>query len=704
MATPQPEARIIGKLLVLQQTLEVLPTREEQVAFIRRTLREIPGLADVRFCLLGLWVPECPSSNTTCVLAEPGDTPRLASTLPCFAAEAAEVRSMPVRTATRLYGFMILSVVDPAALACYTPYLENTVNNLANLLEKRAMGEELRQAFNELERQVQARTAELAQKNALLRREVEQRKRAEAELQQAYGALERRVRERTAELQTSEERLRAIITAAVDGIITLSDRGLVELFNPAAERLFGYTADEVLGRNITMLMPPTYRERHTAYLSHRLTPEETKYLGSEREILGLHKDGSTFPLEIAISETWIGGARKFTGILRDIAERKRAEARIRDSEAFIRRVLDNLFVFVCALLPDGTVIESNHAPLEAAGLRFEDVCGKKFWDLHTWNYSPEVRQQLKAAVEQAAEGHTSRYDVNVRVAGGALMPIDFMLAPLRDDSGRITHLIPSAIPIIERKLMEQALRDADRRKDEFLAMLAHELRNPLAPIRNAAHILRIRAKHQAEFQRPVEIIERQVVHLTRLVDDLLDVSRITRGKIELQKHPVDLATVIQRAVEVNQPLIEARHQRLIVALPAEDLGVEGDKIRLVQVVANLLNNAAKYSEDGGRIELRLERDGSTALLRVRDTGMGIAPELLPHVFDLFSQGERGLDRAQGGLGIGLSLVKSLVEMHGGRVEAHSGGPGQGSEFRVRLPLLVQAAEPRSSRSVMDSQH
>lgn len=157
-------------------------------------------------------------------------------------------------------------------------------------------------------------------------------------------------------------------------------------------------------------------------------------------------------------------------------------------------------------------------------------------------------------------------------------------------------------------------------------------------------------------------------------------------------------------MEVNQPLIEARHQRLIVALPAEDLGVEGDKIRLVQVVANLLNNAAKYSEDGGRIELRLERDGSTALLRVRDTGMGIAPELLPHVFDLFSQGERGLDRAQGGLGIGLSLVKSLVEMHGGRVEAHSGGPGQGSEFRVRLPLLVQAAEPRSSRSVMDSQH
>jgi PAS domain S-box-containing protein len=357
MALPQSEARIIGKLLILQQTVEILPTREEQVAFIRRTLQEVPGLADVRFCLLGLWVPKCPGSNTACILADQGRLPLLAAAPPCCAADTLEVRSLPVRTTTKLYGFMILSVADPAALAYYSPYLVNAANSLANLLEKWAMGEELRKTFNELEHEVEARTAELAQKNALLEREIEQRKRAEAELQHAYGALERRIRERTAELQASEERLRAIITAAVDGIITISDRGLVELFNPAAERLFGYTAAEVLGRNITMLMPPAYRERHTAYLSRRLTPEETKYLGTEREILGLHKDGSTFPLEIAISETWIGGARKFTGILRDITERKRAEARIRDSEAFIRRVLDNLFAFVGVLLPDGTVLE-----------------------------------------------------------------------------------------------------------------------------------------------------------------------------------------------------------------------------------------------------------------------------------------------------------------------------------------------------------
>lgn len=248
--------------------------------------------------------------------------------------------------------------------------------------------------------------------------------------------------------------------------------------------------------------------------------------------------------------------------------------------------------------------------------------------------------------------------------------------------------IGSCIDIDDRKRFEAALREADRRKDEFLAMLGHELRNPLAPIRNAAQILRLRGKHLADFQRPIEIIERQVGHLTQLVDDLLDVSRITRGEIKLQKKPVDLAAVLHRAMEVNQPLIESHRHQLTATFPPQNLSVEGDEVRLVQVVANLLNNAAKYSEDGGRIELRLEQDREQATIRVRDAGIGIAPELLPYLFDLFSQGERGLDRAQGGLGIGLALVKSLVEMHGGHVEAHSRGVGQGSEFLIRLPLLA----------------
>jgi PAS domain S-box-containing protein len=573
MAT-QPESRVLGKLLILQQNLEILPTREEQATFIQRTLHEVPGLADARFCFPDRLLPECPSANAACVLMAPKEVPAPSSMLRHCAGEFPELQSIPLRTAAKLYGFMILTIADPAALASYAPYLLNIANSLANLLEKQAMSAELHQALHGLEQQVEARTAELAQKNAALEREIEQRKQVETALQQAYGVLEQRVRERTAALEASEERLR-------------------------------------------------------------------------------------------------------------------------ESEAFVRRVLDSLIALVGVLTPDGTIIEMNRKPLEAAGITFEEVRGKKLWECGWWNYSPDVQQQLIAAAEQARQGHMSRYDTEVRMADGEMIPIDFMLAPLRDDTGRVTHLVPSAIPIAGRKRMEHALREADRRKDEFLAMLGHELRNPLAPIRNATQILRIRGKHLADFQRPVEIIERQVTHLTHLVDDLLDVSRITRGKITLQKGPVDLATIVHRAVEINQPLIEARHHRLIVILPPHDLSVEGDKVRLVQIVGNLLNNAAKYSEDGARIELTIEQGGEWAILRVRDTGLGIAPEMLPYIFDLFSQGERGLDRAQGGLGIGLSLVKSLVKMHGGRIEARS-CVGQGSEFTIRLPLLIQAAESISA--------
>jgi PAS domain S-box-containing protein len=238
---------------------------------------------------------------------------------------------------------------------------------------------------------------------------------------------------------------------------------------------------------------------------------------------------------------------------------------------------------------------------------------------------------------------------------------------------------------------EQALKEADRRKDEFLAMLAHELRNPLAPIRNAAQVLKLLGPADARQQWAREIIERQTQHLTRLVDDLLDVSRITRGKVKLAREPLDLAAVVQRAVEASRPLIDARRHQLTVALPPEPVRLEGDLTRLVQVVGNLLNNAAKYTDEGGHIRLEAAREDGQVVLRVRDNGMGLPADLLPHVFDLFSQADRSLDRSQGGLGVGLTLVRRLVELHGGRVEARSGGPGQGSEFIVRLPAEASGA-------------
>ncbi len=235
------------------------------------------------------------------------------------------------------------------------------------------------------------------------------------------------------------------------------------------------------------------------------------------------------------------------------------------------------------------------------------------------------------------------------------------------------------------------LREADRRKDEFLALLAHELRNPLAPVQNAVSVMRLKGIDDPQLVWCYDVIERQADQLKRLVDDLLDVSRITQGKIQLRLEPVDLETVIAGAVETSAPLINAQHHQLRVHLPDEAVSVRGDASRLTQVVANLLNNAAKYQNEDGTIELTARREGHEAVIAIRDHGIGLSSEMLSEAFELFAQGERTPDRAQGGLGIGLSLVKKLVELHGGTVRAASDGPGRGAEFVIRLPRLDDTA-------------
>ncbi len=262
--------------------------------------------------------------------------------------------------------------------------------------------------------------------------------------------------------------------------------------------------------------------------------------------------------------------------------------------------------------------------------------------------------------------------------------------------GRAVRMLGTIRDVTERKLFEQTLHEADRHKDEFLAMLAHELRNPLAPICNAAQILKLVGPRDPQLDGVREMIERQVNHLVHLVDDLLDVSRVSRGKIVLQKETVDLISVLRQAVETSRPLMEARRHRLTLTIPDDPILLEGDATRLVQVVGNLLNNAAKYTDTQGEISLILEKapgDTPQAQIRVRDNGRGIDPTKLHKLFDLFYQADRNLDRSEGGLGIGLSLVKNLVEMHGGSVEAHSRGRGTGSEFIVRLACLPSANRP-----------
>lgn len=251
----------------------------------------------------------------------------------------------------------------------------------------------------------------------------------------------------------------------------------------------------------------------------------------------------------------------------------------------------------------------------------------------------------------------------------------------------------------QRELTLQ-LQQSARHKDEFLALLGHELRNPLAPVRNAVTLLRMQDKGtDRDHSWCIEVIERQVNQLSRLVDDLLDVSRVSEGKIRLQCANIEFANIVSVAIEMSRPLIDLRHHTLIVRMPEEPLHVFGDMARLTQVVANVLNNAAKYQDEGGRIELVVVRDGSKIELRVRDYGIGIAPEMLTEVFELFSQGERMPDMAQGGLGIGLSLVKKLVEMHHGSVRLDSDGVGTGAEFTLILPAAEVSAAPKTAEAI-----
>jgi signal transduction histidine kinase len=252
------------------------------------------------------------------------------------------------------------------------------------------------------------------------------------------------------------------------------------------------------------------------------------------------------------------------------------------------------------------------------------------------------------------------------------------------------------VALAEERAKRTAAEEDSRRKDEFLAMLAHELRNPLAPIRNAVELLRQIDSPDRVLGPARDMIDRQLRQMTRLVDDLLDVSRITRGKIQLQLEPVDVSRVVANAVEASQPGIEGRKHEFILAIPAETIYVRADPARLSQILSNLLNNAAKYTAEGGRIWLTVEREGDETVFHVRDTGAGIPAQMLPRIFDLFTQGDQSLDRSQGGLGIGLTLVRRLVEMHNGTVGVFSQGPGRGSEFVVRLPIVGSGAPLRST--------
>ncbi len=389
---------------------------------------------------------------------------------------------------------------------------------------------------------------------------------------------------------------------------------------------------------------------------------------------------------------------RLTGINRDLAELRRAEDELRVTEHRFAEFMQHLPGLAWIKDLEGRYVYANDAAAKAFRRRREDLYGKTDDDL----FPPATARQFQANDHLALASGTGILTVETLEQDDGLAHSSIVSKfPIPGADGAPALTGGMAIDITEQKRIEAALREADRRKDEFLATLSHELRNPLAPICSGLQLLRQKTPLDPATRPVYEMIERQVQQMVRLVDDLLDVARINTGKILLRCQRVELSAVVEDAVEASRPRIEAAGQELTIALPPEPVFLEADRTRLAQVLLNLLNNASKFTGRKGRIWLTAAQDEGNLTIRVRDTGIGIPAGMLTRIFELFTQGDRSGERPHGGIGVGLSLVRTLVELHGGSVEAFSAGPGLGSELEVRLPLRV--AEPEALQPVAGEQ-
>lgn len=480
--------------------------------------------------------------------------------------------------------------------------------------------------------------------------------------------------------------LAAIVESSDDAIISKSLDGIIQTWNAGAERLFGFTAEQAVGRHISLIIPADRLAEEDRIIATLKAGQRIDHFDTVR----MRKDGQTVAVSLTISpikdETGqVIGASK---IARDITERKRAEADRQNFVALIQNSTD--FIGMCDL--QGAPFFINRAGLEMVGLDgIEQARKTPVGDFFFPEDQPRVTKEFLPSVREKGHGEMEVRFRHFKTAEARWMA--YKVLTLTDADGRATGFATVSQDITERRRLADDLRklaadlsEADRRKDEFLATLSHEFRNLLAPMRNALQIVRLSPQPDA-WDEARGLMDRQLAQLVRLVDDLLDVSRISQGKLELRREHMQLATAIGTAAQTSRPLIDRLGHELVITLPERPVYVNADPTRLTQVLSNLLNNSAKYMDRGGRIELSAAQRGSDAVVSVRDTGIGIAPEQLAHIFHMYSQVDSSRDRAQGGLGIGLTLVKRLVEMHGGAIEATSDGPGKGSEFVVRLPAV-----------------
>lgn len=455
----------------------------------------------------------------------------------------------------------------------------------------------------------------------------------------------------------------------------------VEVFRIARERLYGHTDDEVF--------PPAtaaqFKENDRNALSCPAGVQVIETLQHADGVVHLSL-ASKFPIAGPDGTPAMVG-----GIALDITDQLRTAEALKATEERLTLAVQEagMATWDVDVASGNGVWSETHFRI----LGYEPVPGgTASHDLLLARIHPDDRNRVVEALEDARR-HQLPYKLEYRVIRADNADVRWISSFGRFRVAATERFVGVMFDNTERRRAEEALKEADRRKDEFLALLAHELRNPLGPIRNASHLLRIGSRTPADIDRIQLMLERQVWHMVRLVDDLLDVSRISRGRLELQKDRVDLSAVVSSAVETMRPIIETARHRLTVELPSAPVLLHADAVRLSQVLANLLHNAAKYTAEGGDIAVSVRSEGDRAVVRVRDTGIGIPAALLPRIFDMFSQGDSPAGRSQGGLGVGLTIARNLVELHGGTIEAASLGIGKGTEFVVHLPLSGSASAP-----------
>lgn len=502
-------------------------------------------------------------------------------------------------------------------------------------------------------------------------------------------------------LRRQSQILEVTLASIGDAVIVTDARGRVTFLNSVAENLTGWPAQEGKGRLLKEVFPiinERSRQPVEDPVSKVLQSGVTVGLANHTVLLARH--GREIPIDDSAAPIRLPSGEMLGVVLifRDITEQRRAE----HSRAWLAAIVDSSDDAIVSKTLDGIVTSWNPAASRLFGYAPHEIVGSSI----TTIVPPELHEEEEQVLTRLRAGERLEHFETVRVAkDGRRIEVSLTVSPIRDEAGEIVGASKIARDITERKRVERALREADHRKDEFLAVLAHELRNPLAPIRNAAEILCRIGPIRPELQSTCDILDRQLRHMTRLLDNVLDVSRIGAGRVELDSELIDVGLLLQTTVASFRLAFEAAQQHSTVTLPEHPVYVYGDRTRLTQVFSNLLQNANKYTPSGGKIAVEVRRENGSAVVSVRDTGIGIPPAMLEQVFELFAQVDRSSHRTGGGVGIGLTLARRLTELHGGRIEARSAGDGRGSEFIVRLP----ACEPPASmptateaRSAVDS--